>query len=272
MWQDRSYSSPPLGWYVSRARATWWIVGITVVAHVVRVILAGQVPEWGRAIMDKGPSTLEGWRTFELWRPITYLLIHGGTSHILWNMLFLGVAGSMLEPQIGSRAFLRIYVVSGLVGSLSPLFHGSATVGASGAINGTLVALAVLLPDVVILFMFLIPMKIKWVVAIFLGIDVLNVLGSENRGTDSVCHLLGAAAGFSIAWIAPRFVTPWWARRRAEKAREEHRERVDREIDEERELDRLLEKISREGMTSLTESERRFLKTVSGKYQNARRD
>ena len=272
MWQDRSYSSPSLGWYVSRARATWWIVGITVAAHVVLVIISGQNPELGKKIVENCWASVPGWHDFELWRSFTYMLVHSGTSHILWNMLFLGVAGSLLEPTIGPRAFLRIYIASGLVGSLSPLFHGNATVGASGAINGTLVALAVLMPDVIVLFMFLLPMKIKWVVAIFLGIDLLNVLGSESRGTDSICHLLGAATGFSIAWIGPRLVKPWWARRRVEKAREEHRERVEREVDEERELDRVLEKISKEGMTSLTEAERRFLKTVSGKYQNARRD
>src|SRR5436190_9152265 len=92
------------------------------------------------------PSSLEGWRTFELWRPVTYLFVHANTSHILWNMLFLGVAGTMLEPHIGSRAFLRIYFISGAIGALSPIFHGGSTVGASGAINGVLVALAVLMP------------------------------------------------------------------------------------------------------------------------------
>src|SRR5262249_46741745 len=151
----------------------------------------------------------------------TYMLLHSGVSHILWNMLFLGVAGSLLEPRIGSRAFLRIYILSGLIGSLSPIFHGHPVEGASGAINGALVALAVYMPDVIVLFMFLIPMKIKWVVAIFLGIDMLNVMSREGSGTDSICHLLGAATGFSIAFIGPRYVSPWLSKRRAERAREQ---------------------------------------------------
>jgi membrane associated rhomboid family serine protease len=272
MWQERPYSSPQFGSYVSRARATWWLIGITTGAHILRVLLEGNVPEWGAAIWEYGPTTAEGWRSFELWRPFTYMLVHADVPHILWNMLFLGVAGTMLEPQIGSRAFLRIYIMSGLVGSISPLFHGYPTLGASGAINGTLVALAVLMPHVVVLFMFLIPMKIKWVVAIFLGIDVLNLLSRKTGGVDSLCHVLGAATGFAIAFVGPRYVAPWMARRRAEKIREQQRARAEQEIEEETELDRVLEKISREGMTALSDAERRFLKRVSGKYQNTRRD
>src|SRR5262245_58117010 len=165
MWQDRQYSSPNFGSYVTRAPATWWLIGITVGGHVLRVLLDRMDPELGAAISTYGPATREGWRTFELWRPFTYMLLHGGPSHLLWNMRFLGVAGSLLEPTIGSRAFLRIYIISGLVGSISAIIHGNpaGTVGASGAINGVLVALAVYMPDVIVLFMFLIPMKIKWV-------------------------------------------------------------------------------------------------------------
>jgi membrane associated rhomboid family serine protease len=272
MWQERSYASPSFGSYVTRAPATWWVIGVTTAAYVIQRLTSAWAPAWAAAIAEYGPTSLEGWRSFELWRPVTYLLLHANVQHILWNMLFLAVAGSLVEPQIGSRAFLRLYVASGIVGALSPVFHGSPTIGASGAINGVLVAVAVLMPDVVILFMFLIPMKIKWVVAIFLAIDVLNVISADGGRTDSICHVLGAATGFAIAFIGPRFVTPWLARRRQEKVEERRRTVAEQQVDEERELDRLLEKISREGMPSLTEDERRFLKRVSGKYQNARRD
>jgi membrane associated rhomboid family serine protease len=272
MWQDRHYSSPQFGSYVSRAPATWWLIGITTGAHVLRVLLDRMDPEVGNAIYEYGCTTADGWRSFELWRPFTYLLLHFDVQHLLWNMLFLGVAGTMLEPRIGSRAFIRLYLVSGLVGSISPLFHGRPTLGASGAINGTLVGLAVLMPDVIVLFMFLIPMKIKWVVAIFLGIDVLNLVSRGGSTTDSFCHLLGAATGFCMTFVGPRIVSPWFAKRRAERVREQKRVRAEQELDEERELDRVLEKISREGMPSLSESERKFLKRVSGKYQNTRKD
>src|SRR5262245_1951619 len=135
MWQDRAYSSPQFGSYVARAPATWWLIGITTAAHVLRKLLDVMMPEWGAAILTYGPTTAEGWQSFELWRPFTYMLVHGDVQHLLWNMLFLGVAGSMLEPTIGSRAFLRLYIGAGLVGSLSPLFHHHPTIGASGAIN-----------------------------------------------------------------------------------------------------------------------------------------
>lgn len=272
MWQDRQYSSAPsFGSYVSRAPATWWLIGITTAAHVLRLVLDRVNPSLGDAILEYGSASVESFTSLQLWRPVTYMLVHANVQHLLWNMLFLGVAGSMLEPRIRARGFLKLYLIAGVVGALSPLFHGRETVGASGAINGTLVALAILMPDIVILFMFLIPMKIKWVVAIFLGIDVLNLL-SRNSGTDSMCHLLGAATGFAIAFLGPRIIVPWMSRRRAVRVVEKQRAIVEQGLDEERELDRLLEKISREGMPALSESERKFLKRVSGKYQNSRKD
>lgn len=272
MWQDRAYASRDFGSYVTRARATWWIIGITVSAHVVRKLVEGNLPGWKNEVLDFAECTRDAWGSFELWRPFTYMLVHDGISHLLWNMLFLGVAGTMLEPQIGSRALVRLYVISGLAGSLSPIVHGFPTIGASGAISGVMVALAIWMPNVVVLFMFLIPMKIKWVVAVLIGIDVLNLLSRDKIVTDSLCHVLGAFSGFSIAFLGPRIVTPWVSRRRAERACTQRRAREVKEIAEEQELDRLLEKISREGIGALTDAERRFLKDVSGKYQNTRRD
>jgi membrane associated rhomboid family serine protease len=271
MWEDRPYASSPFGSFVHRARVTWWLIGITTGAHVLRTVLDAFAPEWGHAIAEYAPTSYEGWMSLELWRPFTYMLVHGDVRHLLFNMLFLGVAGTMLEPRIGSRAFLRLYVLSGLVGGASPLFHHGSTVGASGAINGVLVALAILMPNVIILFMFLLPMKIKWVVAILLGIDLLNLISRESPLTDSVCHVLGALTGFWIAFMVPRVVQPWLDRRRQDRVRREETARITKEVDEERELDRLLEKISREGLPSLTEDERDFLKRVSGKYQGSRR-
>lgn len=271
MWQDRAYSSQQFGSFVHRAKATWWLIGITTGAHVLRKVLEAVADDWGHVFLQYLPTSYEGWRSFQLWRPFTYMLMHADVGHLLWNMLFLGVAGSMLEPQIGWRAFLRLYIVSGLVASTSPLFHHGFTVGASGAINGVLVALAIWMPNVVILFMFLIPMKIKWVVAVFIGIDILNLISRESPFTDSVCHVLGAVTGFWMALVVPRVVRPWLAQKRQQHQRRVEAARVEREIDEERELDRLLEKISRDGLPSLSDDERAFLKRVSGKYQGSRR-
>jgi membrane associated rhomboid family serine protease len=272
MWQDRQYSSAPSAAFLTRAPATWAIIGITVLIHVVLVLLRRVAPDWHAAAYEFGASTTDGWHRLEIWRSVTSLLLHGGTGHILWNMLFLGFAGSRLEPHIGTRAFVRLYLAAGLVGSTSTLFYAHSSIGASGAINGVLVALAVFMPDVIILFMMLIPMKIKWVVTILIGIDLLNVIGGDGGATDSAAHLLGAATGFAIAFVGPRYVAPWLDRRRSERLQRAAERRREEIQDEERELDRLLEKIAKDGMPSLSEAERKFLMRVSGKYQGTKRE
>ncbi len=278
MWQDRAYASPEDGHWFTRSRGTWTIVGITVAAHVAKLV-ANLVHPGARNWVDAHLGTSwQGFADGELWRVVTYQLVHGDTRHILFNMVTLGFAGWMLEPQFGTRPFVRLYVASGLVGSLSPIlrhaFYGEVipTIGASGAIFGVMVALALLMPNVMILFFMLIPMKIKYAVAIFVGIELLEVLGREGAGTDSFCHLLGAATGLWVAYLWPRFMAPRWEEHREKRAEVKRQQMVEQVLDEERELDRLLEKIAKDGMPALTEKEREFLKRVSGKYQNAKRD
>src|SRR5712692_2286694 len=108
-----------------------------------------------------------------LWQPVTYLFVHGNFWHILWNMLALWLFGRDLEKAWGSRRFLRFYFFCGVGAGLCVVaanyFFGdpySATIGASGASYGILLASAVLWPDRVILFNFLIPLKMNYYVAI----------------------------------------------------------------------------------------------------------
>lgn len=254
------------------------MLGLLVViaaAHVVKVLANVFIPGAGDAFHDVGATTVDGFASGELWRPFTYMLLHGGVGHLIWNLLLLGFSGFALERAVGARSALRIFIVAGLVGSLSvfvwqALGHeGIRTIGASGAIFGVLVALAVVSPELTVLLFFVFPVKIRWLVGGYVAIDAMTALGDGHGRPGSVttsdvfCHLLGAGTGFVMAWVWPSYVAPYIAdaKRRRERAVKDAERRV--QLDEAAELDRILAKISDHGLPSLTEAERETLKRES---------
>ncbi|MBI1850818.1 MAG: rhomboid family intramembrane serine protease [Planctomycetes bacterium] len=207
-------------------------------------------------------------RRFEVWRLVTMALLHLRTDlfHIVFNMLGLWLFGRAIEQRLGMWRFLRFYVYSQIAASFAylvvHLVGGQYTVaiGASGAIMGIMVLFACLYPDATLLMFLFIPMKAKHLVLLLVAIDLLYfvVLSAGDNGIAHSAHLGGAAFGFLYFRYTHRF-TAWlhgW---------ETHRERRDRDRQrvEKQALDDILEKISREGMTSLSSRERRFLKSAS---------
>jgi membrane associated rhomboid family serine protease len=145
-----------------------------------------------------------------LWQLVTYLFLHEGIGHILWNMLALWMFGAELERLWGTARFLRFYFICGIVAGLTVIacayiFGGIniPTVGSSGAVYGLLVAYGLMFPDQTVLFSFLIPMKSKYFVLIIGGIIFLQsymatVGGQAGSGVAVVAHLGGMVAGFVI--------------------------------------------------------------------------
>jgi membrane associated rhomboid family serine protease len=146
-------------------------------------------------------------QTFAVWQLGTYMFLHAGISHILWNMLGLWMFGAELERLWGTAKFLRFYFVCGICAALTVvmaayLFGGvnQATVGSSGAVYGILMAYALMFPDRTILFGFLIPMKSKYFVMIIGAIVFLQsytaTIGGQGSGVAVVAHLGGLLAGY----------------------------------------------------------------------------
>jgi membrane associated rhomboid family serine protease len=144
---------------------------------------------------------------FAIWQLVTYLFIHVGFSHILWNMLALWLFGAELERLWGTPRFLRFYFACGIFAGLTVIaaayiFGGVniKTVGSSGAIYGILMAYAVMFPERTILLGFLIPIKSKYFVAIIGGIVFLQsymaTVGGQGSGVAVLAHLGGLVAGF----------------------------------------------------------------------------
>src|SRR5579871_1706491 len=137
-----------------------------------------------------------------VWQLVTYMFLHGGVFHILFNMLTLWMFGVELERTFGTRRFLNFYFFCGIgagvcVVMADYLFSDPriATIGASGAIYGILMANAVLWPDRIILFSFLFPIKMKYFVMIVGAIAFLGAFTPGN-GVSDVAHLSGLGFGY----------------------------------------------------------------------------
>ena len=128
--------------------------------------------------------------SFRLWQLVTYLFLHGGVGHLLFNMLALWMFGSALESEWGTRAFLRYYFLTGVGAALVTIaFTPSSmnpTIGASGAIFGLLLAYGVLHPNRPIFIYGIFPVKAKWFV---IGIGAMTLLSSWAYTGDGVAHL-----------------------------------------------------------------------------------
>ncbi len=149
-------------------------------------------------------------QTFAIWQLVTYMFLHAGFGHILWNMLALWMFGAEIERLWGTAKFLRFYFTCGICAALTVvvcayIFGGIEvrTLGASGAIYGVLAAYGLMFPEQTVLFGFLIPMKSKYFVMIigaivFLQSYMATVGGSRGSSVAVVAHLGGLVAGYLL--------------------------------------------------------------------------
>jgi membrane associated rhomboid family serine protease len=221
------------------------------------------------------------------WTPITYMFVHGGVFHLLFNMLGLFFFGARLEDRWGSREFIKYYLVCGLGGAaLSFVFaFNSSVVGASGAVYGIMLAYAMNWPDDLVYIWGIFPIKVKWLVVIFAAISLLSAFGGSGGSIAHFAHLGGFAAGFLYLKLddpmteritrlrklmsRPRLTViagdqPASTPARRPDARPARRRNEDQLLDD---VDRVLDKISASGMSSLTPEERKLLDEVSKRYR-----
>jgi membrane associated rhomboid family serine protease len=221
------------------------------------------------------------------WGVFTYMFIHGGLMHVAMNMLFLFFFGPPLESRWGGRELFKYYVICGLGGvALSYVFLPATVIGASAAIYGIMLAFAMNWPDAPIYVFGIFPVKAKWLVAFFFIVSLLSAFdGSAGGGIAHFAHLGGIIAGFiylksdlrsgkRVKRVAQAVKT----RRLAIVPRADRDERASAEREgggrqgkEEQALydavDRVLDKISAHGMSSLTPDELRLLDEVSKRHR-----
>lgn len=208
-----------------------------------------------------------------IWQPLTYMFLHGGFFHLLFNMFVLWMFGGPLESTWGSRRFLRFYFVcgigAGLVNAAVTPFSPVPVVGSSGAIYGLLMAFGILFPDQLIYFWGIFPIRAKYFVAGLGLIELVTALGTSQSGIAHFAHLGGMLFGFvHMKWDGLRRSL---SGRRDERRRKRHLKVVwDREREKEklqREIDALLDKARTDGINSLTTEEHERMKKATGRIE-----
>lgn len=230
---------------------------------------------------------LDGWGHFstgkaflelQVWRFVTFQFLHANLTHLLFNMLGLWFVGWLVEEYLGRRRYLAFYLTCGIFGAVSYLalnFIGylvklggvapglmdsipallfddiyTPLVGASAGVFGVLMAAAFIAPTSIVDVFLIIPMKMRTAVYLFLAFAALNLLRvGQNAGGDAA-HVGGAIAGYY-------FIRHMHLLRDFFDFVGAPRERTRREASAE--TDRILDKIRREGMASLTDAEKREL-------------
>lgn len=140
------------------------------------------------------------WGQLTAWMPFTYLFLHSGIFHILFNMLALWMFGGEVENVLGSSRFLIYYFFCGvgaglLVAILQPGLP-IPTVGASGAIYGVMLAYGLFFPERILYFYMVIPIKAKYFVMIIGAIVFFSSFTSAGDGVSHIAHLGGLVFGF----------------------------------------------------------------------------
>ncbi len=257
---------------------------VTIGVYVVDVLTRG-------ALSRIGALSVRSLLHLEVWRLVTYMFLHslGGIAHIGWNMFIFVMLGHTLERQLGSKQFLWLYFLSGILGALfevafNVLMHmqhgpfmtrqGPMTfldlpaVGASAGVAGVLVAFAVVNPRAVFLLFFFLPIQARWLALIYgLGETRHIFVGLSHGWVDGVAHAAhfgGMVLGF--VWVKWGMRIAAGLKRTTGPARGGSVERSRQR--EQAELDRILKKVHEQGVDSLTLREKMFLQDVGNKYHD----
>ncbi len=216
------------------------------------------------------------------WGIFTYMFMHQGFFHILFNLLWLYWFGVIFLNFLDEKRFLRVYIWGGLTGAAFfvlayNIFPGLAAegyfarvIGSSAAVLAIVTAISAYMPDYVIYLMFIGPVRIKYVAIVTILIDLISIPYGANAG-GHIAHLGGALYGylFAINMKRGRDITALFSVSRGRKThlkvkRNRYKTRDDWEYnairkEDNEKLDRILDKIAKSGYDSLTEEEKRFL-------------
>lgn len=208
-------------------------------------------------------------RYFQIWRLFTYLFLHAGPGHILFNMFALWMFGPEIERRMGSGQFLFYYLFTGVCGGLFPLMLGHSTIGASTSIFGLLVAFGIMFPNAIIsLIIPPISMKAKHFVIIFGIFQFVMFLGGASRVAWEA-HIGGMLFGYIYFRIMRRggYGRSWGIGEKIRNFKDKwiKLHQLQRRQFIEEEINPILDKISKVGIKGLSRRERQILKKAKYK-------
>jgi membrane associated rhomboid family serine protease len=168
-----------------------WIIAICVIVFVFQLIIPGFTELF-----------LQNQNPLEFWRFLTSIFLHGDIMHLLYNMLALGIFGSILEHIIGSKKFLSTFIISGILANLISFNFYPSSLGASGAIYGVIGTLIIIRPTLSV-WAFGFPMPIFLAGILWAIGDTIGIFVPSNVG--NIAHLSGLAVGL----ISGLFLRDW---------------------------------------------------------------
>ncbi len=156
----------------------------------------------GEIIAQYGALWSFGTGAFYPWQLVTYMFLHADLSHIFFNLFALWIFGQAIENLWGTRRFIIYYFLTGIGAALIHMLVGgyfTYTIGASGAVFGILLAFGMMFPDRYIILLFPpIPIKAKYFVGIYGGIELFSGLSRADSGVAHFAHLGGLLVGFIL--------------------------------------------------------------------------
>jgi membrane associated rhomboid family serine protease len=154
-------------------------------------------------------AVTHGW----IWQLFTYIFLHAGILHILFNLLYLAMFGADLERAWGSKKFYTYFFLCGIGAGVinvvvkEIIFYAGGrggleslltpTIGASGAIYGVLLAVAIVMPHrQVYVFPLPVTISMRMLVIVLGAIEFFGTIGSTGDNVSHVCHLGGMLIGY----------------------------------------------------------------------------
>lgn len=139
------------------------------------------------------------WNKYYLWQLFTYIFLHGGISHLLFNLLALWMFGGELENYWGTRKFITYFFFCGIGAAVCTViftpYQSYPIIGASGGIYGILLAFGWLFPNRPIYIYFLFPIPAKYLVIIYGLIELFASMEGTRGGIAHLTHLGGLVFG-----------------------------------------------------------------------------
>ncbi|MDB5031872.1 rhomboid family intramembrane serine protease [Mucilaginibacter sp.] len=217
------------------------------------------------------------------WTPLTYMFMHAGIFHILFNMLWLYWIGGIFEEFLGKKRTLGLYLLGGLAGAvlyvasynIVPAFTQSGAVlvstaiGASASVVAIIVGAATIAPNYTISLMFIGPVRLKWLVIVYIVISFLGIMGPNAGG--EIAHIGGALFGFIYVKQLQKgrdmigFIAGLFKSRSKLKVASTNRDRSATNEPRQDEVDQILDKISKTGYDNLSKQEKDILFRASKK-------
>ena len=220
------------------------------------------------------------------WSIFTYMFLHEGFMHILFNLLWLFWFGRIFLEFLDYKKLLSLYIYGGIFGAIffiiaynlfpvfDPIKHYSVALGASASVLAIVIAISTYVPNYTINLMFIGAVKIKYIAMFSIILDILSISGGNAGG--HIAHLGGALFGYLFALqlrtkkrSSNGFANPF---KRKKKVRVTHKNipKDDQTYNVNKaknqvQIDKILEKISKSGYSSLTKEEKEILFSASKK-------